>query len=281
MTPLRQRMIDDMRVRNLSIATQMTYVGQIARFAKYFDKSPEVLGPEEIRTYLVHLVDRHVSWSVFNQAYAALKFLYRYTIPRGWHVDKIPFPRQEKKLPVALSMSEVSRFFDAIPNMKHRAVMMAAYSAGLRTSEVVRLRISDIDSQRMVIRIEQGKGHKDRYVMLSPRLLELLRAYWKVVHPKEWLFPARKTNHPISSNMVRLIAKKARRRAGLGKCATVRALRHSFATHLLEGGANIRVIQILLGHNSLKTTALYTHIATSTICATSSPLDSLPDSTNP
>jgi integrase/recombinase XerD len=281
MTPLRQRMIDDMRVRNLSIATQMKYVGQIARFAKYFDKSPEVLGPEDIRTYLVHLVNRHVSWSVFNQAYAALKFLYRYTIPRDWHVDKIPFPRQEQRLPVALSMSEVSRFFDAIPNLKHRAVMMTAYSAGLRTSEVVRLRISDIDSQRMVIRIEQGKGHKDRYVMLSPKLLELLRAYWKVARAKEWLFPARKTNHPISSNMVRLIAKKARRRAGLGKYATVRALRHSFATHLLEAGANIRIIQILLGHNSLKTTALYTHIATSTICATSSPLDSLPVSTNP
>ncbi len=281
MTPLRQRMIDDMRVRNFTKGTQKQYVAHVAKFAKYFGKSPEVLGPEEIRTYLVHLVNWHVSWSVFNQTYAALKFLYRYTIPRSWHVDKIPFPRQEKRLPVALSVSEVSRFFGAISNLKHRAVMMTAYSAGLRTSEVVGLRVSDIDSQRMVIRIEQGKGHKDRYVMLSPRLLELLRAYWKVARPKEWLFPARKTDHPISSNMVRLIAKKARQRAGLGKSATVRALRHSFATHMLESGANIRVIQILLGHNSLKTTALYTHIATSTIRATSSPLDSLPDSTNP
>ena len=278
MTPLRQRMIDDIKVRNLSPKTQVAYVTQVARFAKYFGKSPEVLGPEEIRTYLVYLVnEKHVSWSLFNQTCCALKFLYRVTLPRDWHVEHIPFPRQEKRLPIALSVSEVARFLDAIPNLKHHAILMTAYSAGLRTSEVVRLRLGDIDSQRMMIRIEQGKGHKDRYVMLSPKLLELLRAYWRVVRPKDWLFPGSKPNRPIDITMVQKAAQKASVQSGLRKRVTVRALRHSFATHLLEAGTNVRIIQVLLGHRSLQTTARYTHVSATTICATSSPLDLLPD----
>jgi len=271
-------MIEDMKVRNLAPKTQTTYVAQVARFAKYFGKSPEVLGPEEVRTYLVYLVNEtNVSWSVFNQTCCALKFLYRVTIPRDWHIEQIPFPRQEIKLPVVLSVSEVVRFLDAVPNLKHRAILMTAYSAGLRTSEVVRLRVKDIDSERMVIRIEHSKGNKDRYVMLSPKLLDLLRAYCKVVHPKEWLFPGKTLNRPIDQTSVQKAAQLASLAAGLRKKANVRALRHSFATHLLEAGANVRVIQTLLGHRSLQTTARYTHVSSSTINATSSPLDLLPD----
>lgn len=277
MTPLRQRMIEDMKVRNLAHKTQIAYVTQVARFAKYFGKSPEVLGPEEIRTYLVYLVnEKQVSWSLFIQTICALKFLYRVTIPRDWHIEKIPFPRKEKKLPVALSIGEVMRFLDAIPNLKHRAILMTAYSAGLRTSEVARLRVSDIDSERMVIRIEQGKGNKDRYVMLSPKLLELLRAYCRVAHPKEWLFPGKDPRRHIHQTTVQTAARMASLRAGLRKRATLRTLRHSFATHLLETGTNVRVIQVLMGHRSLQTTARYTHVSTSTVRATGSPLDLLP-----
>ena len=280
MTPLRQRMIEDMKMRNLSPKTQRAYVTQVVRFAKYFGNSPEFLGPEEIRTYLVHLInDKHVSWSLFNQTACAFRFLYRVTVPKDWQVEHIPFPRQERKLPVALSTGEIVRFFEAIPNLKHRAILMTAYSAGLRTSEVIHLRVNDIDSQRMVIRIQQGKGHKDRYVMLSPKLLELLREYYKVVRPKVWLFPGSTQDHPINITTVQKAAQKASLRSGLRKQVTVRALRHSFATHLMEAGANIRIIQVLLGHRSLQTTARYTHVSTSTVCATSSPLDLLPDST--
>jgi integrase/recombinase XerD len=278
MTPLRQRMVEDMRLRNLSVKTQITYVTQVARFAKHFGKSPEVLAQEEIRAYQVYLVnEKHVSWSLFNQTVCALRFLYRKTLQKDWAIEHIPFPRQERKLPVALSLSEVARFFEAIANIKYRAILMTAYAAGLRTSEVVHLRVSDIDSQRRVIRIQQGKGHKDRYVMLSPRLLELLREYWKVVRPSGWLFPGKKPGHYISISAVQRNAKKATLQSRLGKSVTVRALRHSFATHLLEDGTNVRIIQVLLGHSSLQTTARYTHISASTVCATRSPLDLLPD----
>jgi site-specific recombinase XerD len=271
-------MIEDMRVRNFSPKTQTAYVTQVARFAKHFGKSPEVLGPEEVRTYLVHLVnDKHVSWSLFNQTCCALKFLYRVTIPRDWQVVQIPFPRQEKKLPVAVSAGEVARFLDAIANIKHRAILMTAYAAGLRTSEVVHLRVADIDSERMVIRIQQGKGHKDRYVMLSPKLLELLRTYWKAVRPRDWLFPGSSPDCPIHLTTVQKAAQKASRESGLRRRVTVRTLRHSFATHLMEAGTNVRIIQVLLGHRSLQTTARYTHVSANTVCATSSPLDLLPD----
>jgi len=279
MTPLRQRMIEDMKVRNLARKTQLAYVTQVARFAKYFGKSPELLGPEQIRAYLVHLIDnKHVSWSLFNQTTCGLRFLYRVTVPRDWHVEQIPFPRQAKTLPVVLSLEEVARFFEAITNLKYRAILMTAYSAGLRTSEVIQLLVHDIDSQRMVIRIEQGKGQKDRYVMLSPKVLEFLREYYKVVRPKVWLFPGKEPNRPISITTVQKAAQRARLQSGLHKQVTVRALRHSFATHLLEAGANIRIIQVLLGHRSLQTTARYTHVSASTVCATRSPLDLLPDS---
>ncbi|MGI8785884.1 MAG: tyrosine-type recombinase/integrase [Acidobacteriota bacterium] len=276
MTPLRQRMLEDMKVRNLARKTQIAYVTQVARFAKYFGKSPELLGPKEVRAYQLYLVEeKRVSWSLFNQATCALRFLYRVTLGKDWAIEHIPFPRQERKLPVVLSPGEVTRFLDAVTNLKHRAILMTAYAAGLRTSEVIQLRVGDIDSQRMVIHIRQGKGHKDRYVMLSPKLLESLRAYWKVVRTKEWLFPGSQLSHPIEISSVQRAARRAGLEAGLHKRVTVRALRHSFATHLLEAGADVRTIQVLLGHRSLQTTARYTHVSARTICATPSPLDSL------
>jgi integrase/recombinase XerD len=282
MTPLRQRMIEDMRVRNFSPRTQATYVSHIAKFAKYFSKSPELLGLEEIRAYQVYLVnEKRVSWSYLNQAVCALKFLYRTTLRKEWAIDHIPCPRQERKLPVTLSLAEVACFFEAIGNIKHRAILMTAYAAGLRTSEVVHLCVTDIDSERMVIHVRQGKGHKDRYVMLSPRLLELLRTYWKVVKPTGWLFPGKTPDHWIHPTAVERAARTAGLVARLRKRVTIRTLRHSFATHLLEAGANVRTIQVLLGHRSLQTTERYTHVSAGTICATSSPFDLLPPTNKP
>lgn len=277
MTPLRLRMIEDMRVRNLAPNTQRIYVDRVAKFAKYFGKSPELLGPEEIRTYQVYLsTEKNASPSALNQAVCALRFLYRITLAKTWLIAHIPYAKKPRTLPIVLSRDEVSRFFECIPNLKHRAIVMTAYATGLRVSEVLSLRASDIDSQRMMIRVEQGKGRKDRYVMLSPHLLELLRAYWKMARPQEWLFPGRPPTRPITREMVHQVCTKASVAAGLTKRVHVRALRHSFATHLLEAGANIRVIQMLLGHRSLRTTAIYTTVSRETVCATASPLDLLP-----
>ena len=276
MTPLRQRMIEDMRVRNLSPNTQRLYIDGVARFARYFGKSPERLGPEDVRTYQVYLIhQKHASSSALQQTVCALRFLYRNTLGKEWALPYIPAPKREKKLPVVLSQEEVSRFFEHLPNLKHRALIMTAYATGMRVSEVVSLRAADIDSDRMMIRVEQGKGRKDRYVMLSPNLLELLRAYWKVARPADWLFPGQRPGTHLTAKRVLQVCIKAGGAAGLTKRATVRALRHSFATHLLEAGANIRVIQILLGHRSLRTTARYTHVSRATICSISSPLDQL------
>jgi site-specific recombinase XerD len=270
-------MIEDMRVRNLAPNTQRLYIDQVARFARYFGKSPELLGPEHVRTYQVYLIhQKHASSSALQQTVCALRFLYRNTLGKEWALPYIPAPKREKKLPVVLSQEQVSRFFENLPNLKHRALIMTAYATGMRVSEVVSLRVADIDSSRMMIRIEQGKGRKDRYVMLSPHLLELLRAYWKVARPPDWLFPGQRAGTHLSSKRVHQVCVKASAAAGLTKRATLRALRHSFATHLLEAGTNIRVIQILLGHRSLRTTARYTHVSRDTICSTSSPLDLLP-----
>lgn len=277
MTPLRQRMLEDMRVRNLTERTQQTYIYQVAKFAQHFGKSPETLGPEEVRTYQVYLKEqKHSSWSVLNQTVCALRFLYRITLHKDWTVEHIPFSREPRQLPVVLSGEEVTEFFQSIPNLKHRALVMTAFATGLRTSEVARLRISDIDSKRMVIRVCQGKGRKDRYVMLSAKLLDLLRRYWKTARPNTWLFEGRQPGQPISGGTIRRICRQARRAARLSKPVNVRVLRHSFATQLLESGANVRTIQLLMGHRSLATTARYTHVSVKTVCATASPLDLLP-----
>jgi site-specific recombinase XerD len=269
-------MTDDLRLRNRSSRTIKTYVAQVANFARHFGKSPELLGPEEIRQYQVYLVnERHVSWSSFNQAVCALRFLYRHTLGRDWAVAHIPFPRQPRKLPVVLSQAEVIRLFDAIRSLKLRAMLMTAYAAGLRLSEVTHLQVSDIDSERMVIRVRQGKGQKDRYVMLSPKLLETLRLYWRMERPTTWLFPSKSKEQPVNPSVLQKACHQAGLDAGLTKRATVRCLRHSFATHLLEAGTNIRIIQTLLGHSSLSTTQVYTNVSAKTVRATESPLELL------
>jgi integrase/recombinase XerD len=276
MTPLRRRMIEEMKLRNLATRTIEVYVSRVAHFARYFGRSPEVLGREEVRSYLLHLVqEKKVSWSVFNQTVAALRFLYEVVLDRQGVLVRIVCPKQPKRLPVVLSLEEVARFFAAITSVKHRAILMTAYAAGLRISEVVALRVEDIDSKRMVLRVRQGKGRKDRNVMLSPRLLTLLREYWKIARPTDWLFPGKIPGQPITVGTVHRICVQAAQTAGLDKHVTVHTLRHSFATHLLEAGTNIRTIQMLLGHRNIKTTAVYTHISPIALETTRSPLDQL------
>jgi len=269
-------MTDDLRLRNRSLRTINTYIACVAHFARHFGKSPELLGPEEIRQYQVYLVEqRRVSWSYFNQAVCALRFLYRHTLGRDWAVAHIPFPRQPQKLPVVLSQTEVIRLFDAVRSLKQRAILMTAYATGLRLAEVTHLQVSDIDSERMMVRVRQGKGQKDRYVMLSRTLLEVLRLYWRAERPTTWLFPSKRRDQPINHSVVQRACHQAGLDAGLSKRATVRSLRHSFATHLLEAGTNIRIIQTLLGHSSVSTTQRYTYVSNKTVRATESPLELL------
>jgi integrase/recombinase XerD len=276
MTPLRRCMIEEMKLRNLAPRTIEVYVSRVAHYARYFGRGPEVLGREEVRSYLLHLVqEKKVSWSVYNQTVAALRFLYEVILDRQGVLVRIVCPKQPKRLPVVLSLEEVTRFFGAIIGVKHRAILMTAYAAGLRISEVVALRVEDIDSKRMVLRVRQGKGRKDRNVMLSPRLLTLLREYWKIARPTDWLFPGQVLGHPITVGTVHRICVQAAQAAGLDKHVTVHTLRHSFATHLLEAGTNIRTIQMLLGHRNIKTTAVYTHISPIALETTRSPLDQL------
>ena len=282
MTPLRQRMTEDMQVRNLSPRTQSCYLQQVSLFARHFDMSPELLGPEVIRAYQVFLTnEKKLAPNSICLAVAALRFLYRVTLKKQWTFkDVIPAPKKPQKLPVILSPEEVLRFLSSVVNLKHRAILTTCYAAGLRISEAVHLQPTDIDSQRMVIRVEQGKGRKDRYVMLSPKLLETLRSYWRAVRPKDWLFPGNIPGRPITKDAVEGACQKARRLSAIPKPITPHSLRHAFAVHLLESGADIRTIQLLLGHRSLATTARHLKIATSKVCATTSPLDLLPRPVN-
>jgi integrase/recombinase XerD len=276
MTALRQRMLEDLRLRNYSLRTQKIYVGHVARFARHFGKSPEQLGPEEIRTYQVHLIDdKHASWSTFNQTVCALRFLYRVTLSRPWTVEQVPFARPTKRLPAVLSPDEVERLLAAVSNRKHRLVLMTMYATGLRVSEALHLKLADIDSGRMVIRVRHGKGGKDRLVMLSPVLLEELRRYWRFYRPGFWLFPGHDPSTPLHITAIQKACKRARQSAGILKPVSCHTLRHSFATHLLESGADLRLIQTLLGHGSVRTTQIYTHVATPRLVATASPLERL------
>jgi Site-specific recombinase XerD len=220
--------------------------------------------------------DRRLTPSSVGTVTAALRFLYRVTLKRDWTTDDIPMPKKPFKLPVVLSPEEVTRFLSSIVNLKHRTILTVLYAAGLRVSEATHLVVTDVDSQRMVLRIDQGKGRKDRYVMLSPCLLDTLRSYWRVVRPKLWLFPGDVPGQPITRNAVAHACQKAHRASGIAKPITPHSLRHAFATHLLESGTNVRTIQLLLGHRSLATTSRYLKVATSTVCATTSPLDLLP-----
>jgi site-specific recombinase XerD len=276
MTPLRQQMIDALELRGCSPKTVKIYVDCIARFARHFKTSPEKLGTEEVRSYLLYLVhERKVAWGTYKQALAALRFLYRWVLKRGEVVQDIRAPRPERRLPVVLSFDEVHRFFAAITSFKHRTLLMFAYAAGLRVAEASRVRVADIDSQRMVIRVVQGKRKKDRYTVLSPLLLEMLRHYWWAARPKDYLFPSRGTTGHVTNSTVQRACLEAQQIAGLSKEITPHTLRHSFATHLLEAGTDLRVIQELLGHASPRTTAIYTHVSTRLISQVKSPLELL------
>ena len=278
MTPLRERMLEDMSIRNFAENTQQSYLQQVSSFARYFHCSPDAMGPEKVREYQVHLVeDCKLAPSSIGIAVSALRFLYKVTLKQPWAPDEIPMPKKPFKLPVILSPEEVMRFLESVHSIKHRAILMAAYAAGLRVSEATHLRVTDIDSQRMMLRVDQGKGQKDRYVMLSSRLLEELRSYWRVGRPKTWLFPGDVQGQPITRDAVGQACQRARRCSGIQKPITPHSLRHAFATHLLERGVDVRRIQLLMGHRSLATTTRYLKVATSTICATTSPLDLLPN----
>jgi integrase/recombinase XerD len=272
---LRRRMIEDMTSRRLAPRTQEAYIRAVKNFSAFLGRSPDQASAEDLRRYHLHLASSGTTTPKLNAAVTALRFFFSVTLGRQDVTERLPFVREPRKLPVVLSPEEVARFLDAAPGLKHRTALSVAYGAGLRAAEVVSLKVSDIDSKRMVIRVEQGKGHKDRYVMLSPALLELLRAYWKATRPQGWLFPGRDPVQPLTTRQLNRACHAAALMAGIDKRVSLHTLRHSFATHLLEQKVDIRVIQVLLGHKKLDTTALYSQVATRTIRDVKSPLDQL------
>ena len=274
-------MIDDMQLRNLAASTQRQYIAYVAGFAKYFGKSPEVLDLEAVRQYQLYLLnERKLSPESVNQYVNSIQFLYLVTLEMPWTSEYFPRVRRPHKLPVVLSQEEVLAYFDNIPSLKYRAALMVCYGAGLRISETVALKLSDIDSKRGLIRVEQGKGHKDRYAMLSPRLLDVLRRYCRATlrppyHLDDYLFPSWRRDRHLSTSSLQVACREAAVRAHIAKRVTVHTLRHSFATHLLENGTDIRIIQVLLGHSRIDTTARYTAVSPRVVAATLSPLDKL------
>jgi len=276
MTPLRKRMIEDMQLRNLAPATQRNYIAHVAAYSRFFGKSPESLDQEAVREYLLYLLnDRKLSPEGVNQQCSALKFLYLTTLELPWNDVDFPRAKRAHHLPVVLSHEEVVQFFDHVPSIRYRAALMICYGAGLRVSEAVAVKVSAIDSKRMLLRVEQGKGRKDRYAMLSPRLLEVLRVYWRAARPQEYLFPSWRPGRHLNAASLQQACRDAWLRSGLRKRVTVHTLRHSFATHLLENGTDVRVIQVLLGHSRIDTTARYMAVTPQLIGATISPLDRL------
>jgi integrase/recombinase XerD len=266
MTALRQRMLEDLRIRNYAPTTVSSYIRSVADFAKHFDKPPDQLGSEEIRSWQLFLLnEKRVKLSTYIQAVCALRFFYQNTLHRRIEIDRIPLPRYEKKLPVILSKAEVKALLEAPQNLKHRAMLATMYGAGLRISEVTSLKVSDLDRGRRVIWVRGGKGHKDRQVMLAEPLRDLLAAYWRWKRPTDWLFPGRNPDRHIATNSVFRVTKPIH----------PHSLRHAFATHLLDEGVNLLVIQALLGHAHLKTTARYLHLSDSAVRSTKSPLEML------
>lgn len=274
-SPLRRRMIDDMTIRNMSPATQRSYLHAVQGYSVYFGRSPERLGLEDVRAYQVHLISKGVAWATLNQIVCALRFFYGITLGQDEVPERIPYARRPSPLPEVLSQDEVVRFLEAVSSLKCRIALTTAYAAGLRVSEVVAIEVRNIDSDRMVIHIVHGKGGKDRYVMLSAQLLGILRTYWKLARPQRFLFPGRDEECAINVTVLHAACRSAREAASISKKVSVHTLRHSFATHLLEQGTDIRIIQALLGHNNLSTTARYTRVATTTIASTESPLERL------
>lgn len=277
MTQLRKRMQEELQRRNYSESTTICYLRQITEFAKHFRRSPAQLGPEEIKQFQLYLVqEKKVSWATYIQTTAALRFLYVKTLGRAFMAEKIPYPKRPKHLPTVLSQEEIERLLNAARSLKHRALLMVLYGAGLRVSEACRLTVDDIDSSRMVIHVRQAKGNKDRDVMLSPVLLETLRRYWKVSRPKPWIFPGYRPDKPMTTKSVFLMVRNVAARAKITKTVSPHTLRHSFATHLLESGTDLRTIQLLLGHADVRTTIIYLQVSQQHIRKIVSPLDQLP-----
>jgi integrase/recombinase XerD len=269
-------MLEDLQIRNYAPATVECYVRSVAEFAKHFNRPPDQLGPEEIRAWQLFLIrEKKVKTSSYIQAVCGLRFFYSNTLNRKIDIDRIPLPRYEKKLPVILSKEEVKAMLEAPRNLGHRAILATLYGCGVRVSEATNLKVNDLDGVRKVISIRGGKGHKDRQVMLAPPLREVLVAYYRWKRPTDWLFPGAKPDCPISRETVFDTCRKAARLAGIAKPVHPHSLRHAFATHLLEDGVNLLVIQALLGHKNLRTTARYLHVADSTIRSTRSPLELL------
>jgi integrase/recombinase XerD len=278
MTPLRQRFVHDLQLRNYAPRTISCYTDAVARFAAHFGRSPEQLGPEHTRLYQLHLLEQRVSWCRFNQAVCALRLLYRLTLGRPEVVVALPYGKKDRPLPCVLSPDEVARLFAAVSQPRDLLLLQTAYAAGLRVSEVVRLQVGDVDSQRMLLHVRRSKGRKDRLVPLSAVLLERLRDHWRRYRPRTWLFPGQTPAGHLSIGHVQRLCQRAVRAAGIAKKASMHTLRHSYATHLLEGGTDLATLQKLLGHNQLSTTVRYTHVEQSHLQRAGSPLDTLPDS---
>lgn len=275
MGKLRDQMEMDMRLRRFSPKTIACYLACMKGVARHFRKSPAELGDEEIRAYLHYLMEeRKVSQSVLVQTYSALKFFFENTLQKQWNTFRIPRCKQRRKLPGVLTREEVESILSVTKNLKHRAILMTIYSAGLRIGEVTRLKVSDIDSGRMMIRVNEGKGLKDRYTLLGERNLEMLRRYWKTYRPLEWLFPGRNASGPVSISAIQRVFKTSLEKAGIKKKASVHTLRHCFATHLLDSGTDLYYIQRLLGHKSAGATSVYLHITGKDIGKIKSPIDS-------
>ena len=274
-SPLRRRMIEDMTVRNLSPATQQSYLYAVAKFSRHFGVPPAQLGTEQVCAYQLHLIAQKRSWSHINQVACALRFFYGVTLGQTEAVARIVSGREPEKLPPVLAPEEVTRVLEAVAGLRNRVALTMAYATGLRIGEVTRLKVAAIDSRRMLIHVEHGKGGRDRYAMLSPRLLDVLRAYWWKARPALWLFPGREPGTPVSIGTLQAACRAARRRARIGKPVTAHTLRHSFATHLLESGVDIRIIQVLLGHAALASTTRYAQVTTNLIAGTPCPFDRL------
>ena len=274
-SPLRQRLIDDMTARRFSEDTRRDYVRNVRKFTAFLGRSPDTASAEDLRRFQLHMAQQQISpWSI-NAAIAALRFFFTVTLERPELVRLLRIVNEPRKAPVVLSQEEVARLLEAAPGLKYKAALSVAYGAGLRVSEVANLKVSDIDSQRMTLRVEQGKGQRDRYVMLSPQLLELLRDWWRAARPQVWLFPGQNPVNPMTARQLNRAVHAAKNLAGISKRVSPHTLRHSFATHLLEQNVDIRVIQVLLGHAKLETTALYTRVAVNTIRDIKSPLERL------
>ena len=274
MGKLREQMKGDLELRGLSPHTRDNYLRHVSQFSCHYGRSPRHLGEKDIKEYLLYLIrEKKVSTSTVNQCYHALKFLYERTLNRMWVMARVPRVKRLKQLPVVLDREEVESLFSVTKNLKHRAILMLIYSSGLRLTEAAHLKVTDIDSKRMLVRIKQGKGRKDRYTILSKAALEVLREYWSQYRPKEWLFAGRFPGKPLTGRSIQKVLIKAKKLAGIKKPATVHTLRHSFATHLLEAGTDLYHIQLLLGHRSLNTTTIYLHVSRKELARIVSPLD--------